>query len=124
MPRSSQVTGGRQAGALDVATKCTTNTRIDFETETLTLIRRTAEGFPDGLHADLQTASAVSRFACPTVASTGDTLQSGAFLCFPGERINGCFRRICAIPCRRAAAGFGAKPNFKTGSRPLEIGRC
>jgi DNA (cytosine-5)-methyltransferase 1 len=50
--------GGRQCGALDVATTCTTNTRIDFETETLTLVdagvRRLTprecerlQGFPD-----------------------------------------------------------------------------
>jgi DNA (cytosine-5)-methyltransferase 1 len=32
--------GGRQSGAIDVATTCTTNTRIDFETETLTLAIR------------------------------------------------------------------------------------
>ncbi|MBV9826042.1 MAG: DNA cytosine methyltransferase [Alphaproteobacteria bacterium] len=50
--------GGRQGGVLDVATTCTTNTRIDFETETLTLagsgVRRLTprecerlQGFPD-----------------------------------------------------------------------------
>jgi DNA (cytosine-5)-methyltransferase 1 len=32
--------GGRQSGAIEVATACTTNTRIDFETETLTLAIR------------------------------------------------------------------------------------
>jgi DNA (cytosine-5)-methyltransferase 1 len=32
--------GGRQSGAIDVATACTTSTRIDFETETLTLAIR------------------------------------------------------------------------------------
>jgi DNA (cytosine-5)-methyltransferase 1 len=50
--------GGRQAGTIEVATTCTTNTRIDFETETLTLagggVRRLTprecerlQGFPD-----------------------------------------------------------------------------
>ena len=32
--------GGRRSGAIDVATTCTTGTRIDFETETLTLAIR------------------------------------------------------------------------------------
>jgi len=51
--------GGRQSGAIDVATACTTSSRIDFETETLTLAIRGRGGSQDLEFRDDGIANAV-----------------------------------------------------------------
>ena len=51
--------GGRRSGAIDVATACTTSTRIDFETETLTLAIRGRGEFCDLEFRDDGTANAL-----------------------------------------------------------------